>query len=238
MPGPVNQPLRQAVADMARELGDPVRVAVAEILAGGPRSASELASELAIATPRLGNHLARLRAAGIVTVTRSGRHAIYQLADLRVSEVLGTLRALVADSDAVAAAERQPDPMTQARSCYDHLAGRLGVAVFDYLVAARALQAPAAPDNTPVALGPGAAEAFARLGVDVGAPLPRRRKPATTCLDWTERRPHLGGALGAAILDSALARGWVVRAGGRVLTVTGKGRERLPPAPDAQGQRR
>jgi DNA-binding transcriptional ArsR family regulator len=223
----------RAVAAVARELGDPVRVAVTEILAGGPRSVSELASELAIATPRLANHLARLRAAGIVSVARSGRHATYQLADPRVTDVLIALRALVAGGDASTATERQPDPMTQARSCYDHLAGRVGVAVFDYLVAARALRPPVAPDNAPVALGPGAAAAFARLGVDVDTPLPRRRKPATTCLDWTERRPHLGGALGAAILDTALARGWVRRAEGRVLTVTAEGREHLPPPSDA-----
>jgi hypothetical protein len=95
-------------------------------------------------------------------------------------------------------------------------------------VAAGALLPPQAPDNAAVALGPGAAAGFARLGVDVTAPLPPRRKPATTCLDWTERRPHLGGALGAAVLASALAAGWVKRADGRALTVTAAGRKHLP----------
>lgn len=120
------------------------------------------------------------------------------------------------------------DPsLAGARTCYDHIAGRLGVALFDQLVAAGALQEPPAADNSEVALGPGAAAAFAPLGVDLAAPLPRRRKAATTCLDWTERRPHLGGALGAAVLDSALRSGWVQRSGGRALTVTPAGRQHL-----------
>jgi DNA-binding transcriptional ArsR family regulator len=227
MTGQAGQPQRQAVATLARELGDPVRIAVADVLAGGPRTASQLASELAIAAPRLANHLARLRAAGIVVMTRSGRHAIYRLADPRVTDALSALRALVRPGPA-AAARPHADPMAQARTCYDHLAGQLGVAVFDHLVAAGALLPPPDADNAPVTLGPEAASAFARLGVDVDTPLPRRRKPATTCLDWTERRPHLGGALGAAVLDSALSSGWVRRAGGRVLALTPAGRQALP----------
>jgi DNA-binding transcriptional ArsR family regulator len=229
--GQPDQPHQQAVAALARELGDPVRLAVADILAGGPRTASQLASELAIAAPRLANHLTRLRAAGIVAVTRSGRHAIYRLADPRISDVLRVLHAIVPGGGTLTPAEPEPDPMTQARTCYDHIAGRLGVAVFDHLVAAGALLAPPAADNAPVTLGPDAARAFASLGVDIGAPLPRRRKPATACLDWTERRPHLGGALGAAVLDSALARGWVRKTGDRTLTITPAGRKALPRTP-------
>ena len=230
MPGRADERQQQAVARLARELGDPVRVAVADILADGPRTASELASELAIAAPRLANHLTRLRAAGIVTVARSGRHAIYRLTDPPVTDALRALRALVPVSS-VKPAPPQPDPMAQARTCYDHMAGRLGVAVFDHLVAAAALLPPAAADNAPVTLGPEAAAVFAGLGVDVDAPLPRRRKPATTCLDWTEHRPHLGGALGAAILDSALTHGWVRRSGDRGLTITRAGRRALPGTP-------
>jgi DNA-binding transcriptional ArsR family regulator len=229
-PGRAGRPHQQAVAALAHELGDPVRLAVADILAEGPRTASELASELTIAAPRLANHLTRLRAAGFVAVTRSGRHAIYRLADPRISDALRVLHAVVPGDGALVTAAPRPDPMTQARTCYDHLAGRLGVALFDHLVAAGALLAPPAADNAPVTLGPRAAEAFARLGVNTDAPLPRRRKPATTCLDWTERRPHLGGALGAAVLDSALAHAWVRKTGDRTLTITPAGRRALPGA--------
>jgi hypothetical protein len=125
-------------------------------------------------------------------------------------------------------------PLAQARSCYDHLAGQLGVAVFDYLVAAGAVAGPAAgalPSRTgsraDLALGSGAAHGFAVLGVDAVASRPGRRPLAATCLDWTERRPHLAGALGAAVLEHALAAGWVRRADGRALTVTPAGRRRL-----------
>jgi DNA-binding transcriptional ArsR family regulator len=230
MPGKADQPHQQAVAALARELGDPVRLAVADILADGPRTASELASDLAIAAPRLANHLTRLRAGGIVAVTRSGRHAIYRLADPRLRDALRALHAIVPGDGTQTRTEPRPDPMTQARTCYDHIAGRLGVAVFDHLVAEGALLPPSAADNATVTLGPGAAAAFARLGVDIDAPLPRRRKPATTCLDWTERRPHLGGALGAAVLDSALARAWVRKTGDRALVITPAGRKALPEA--------
>lgn len=231
MPAPMDQPQLQAVAALVRELSDPVRIAVVDLLAAGPRTASELADELAIATPRLANHLARLRTAGIVAVARSGRHAIYRLADPRITGALGALRALVPSAGpAVAPPLPGRHLLADARTCYDHLAGRLGVAVFDNLVGGGALLAPPAADNSDIALGSGAAEGFAALGVNIRAPLPRRRKPATTCLDWTERRPHLGGALGAAILGSALARGWIQKTGTRTLTVTDVGRKHLPSA--------
>jgi DNA-binding transcriptional ArsR family regulator len=229
MPGRIDEPQLRALAGLVRELSDPVRIAAADLLAEGPRTASQLADELAIATPRLANHLTRLRAAGIVAVTRSGRHAIYRLADPGITDALSALRALVPEGKAISPVLPVDSPMAEARTCYDHLAGRLGVAVFDYLVAAGALLTPPDTDNAQVALGPGAAAGFAALGVDVDAPLPRRRKPATTCLDWTERRPHLGGALGAAILDSALAAGWVRNAGGRILAIAPAGSTHLPP---------
>jgi DNA-binding transcriptional ArsR family regulator len=237
----IDEPGLRATAAIMRELGDPVRIAVVDLLAREARTASQLAGELGISAPRLANHLARLRAAGIVTVTRSGRHAIYRLADARIAGAVGTLRALAptgtkaggrAAAGPAPAASRSPgspgQSLAEARTCYDHLAGRLGVAVFDHLVAAGALLPPAGTDNCEIGLGPDAAAGFAALGVDIAA-LPRRRKPATTCLDWTQRRPHLGGALGAAVLDRALAAGWVRRADGRGLTVTAAGRRHLPP---------
>jgi hypothetical protein len=129
-------------------------------------------------------------------------------------------------------------PLARARSCYDHLAGQLGVAVLDYLVAAGAVADPAAGalprpagnragSRADLPLGPGAADGFAALGVDAAASPPGRRPLAATCLDWTQRRPHLAGALGAAVLDHALTAGWVRRADGRALTVTAAGRRHL-----------
>jgi DNA-binding transcriptional ArsR family regulator len=259
MPQGFDKPQLKAVAGIARELSDPVRIAVADLLGDGPRTASQLADELGISAPRLANHLARLRAAGTVAVTHSGRHAIYRLTDARLTEALNALRALAStpgqtlpppDRPVASSGEAVSPPggglsssrpadssLAQARTCYDHLAGRLGVAVFDHLVAAGALLAPPDTDNSEIVLGPGAAVAFAALGVDVDAVSPGRRKAATTCLDWTERRPHLGGALGAAILASTLGCGWVRKDRGRLLTVTSAGRKNLPcPVASASGK--
>ena len=98
----------------------------------------------------------------------------------------------------------------EARTCYDHLAGRLGVAVFDGLVAAGAVVDDRRSDGA-VRFGQAAATVFGRLGVDLDRIAPQRRRLAYRCLDWTERRPHLGGALGAAVADAFLRAGWVRR---------------------------
>ena len=110
-----------------------------------------------------------------------------------------------------------------ARTCYDHLAGVLGVAVCDALVTARAI---APDDDRGFALGPRADEAFGALGVAL--PAPGRRAYARACIDWSERRPHLAGALGAAVADTLLERQWVTRVRGtRALLVSDAGRAGL-----------
>lgn len=117
--------------------------------------------------------------------------------------------------------------LAEARTCYDHLAGRLGVALYERLVSAGALVPPAAPGEREVALGPAAGTELAALGVDLAAIPKGRRRLAATCVDWTERRPHLAGPLGAAVLGAAFRDGCVARAEGRALTVTAEGRARL-----------
>ncbi len=117
-------------------------------------------------------------------------------------------------------------PMAEARSCYDHMAGRLGVGVLEALIRPGALGAPG-PDGI-VDLGPAAAQVFQALDVDTAAAARARRRFAFACLDWTERRAHLGGALGAALLDRLLQAGWVARQPGtRALLVAGSGRRQL-----------
>jgi len=133
--------------------------------------------------------------------------------------------------------------LAKARTCYDHLAGRLGVAIFDSLVARRAIAQPAARYRGPLGLGPAGPEVFGRLGIDLDEVRRQRRQFATACGDWTERRPHLGGALGAALWVRSLERGWVVRKPGtRIVVVTDGGRRGLhkllkirlePPTPPA-----
>ncbi len=234
---------REAPAALLQALGDPVRLAVLDLLASAPRTASQLAAEIGVAAPRLSHHLARLRSAGLVSVTHSGRHATYRLAEPGLLPPLRDLRQLALRASARPGSQppaRRPtlcSPLARARTCYDHLAGRLGVAIFDQLIGTGGLLPPPAADHSAVALGPAAGPGFAALGVDLAAPLPRRRQPALSCLDWTERRPHLGGALGAAVLDSLLARGWVQRGDGRALRVTAAGRSHLPGPRDVAAAR-
>jgi hypothetical protein len=117
-------------------------------------------------------------------------------------------------------------PLAEARSCYDHLAGHLGVAVLEALVRNSAL-APPGPSGV-IDLGPKGVEIFDALRVDPGRAAKARRRFAFACLDWTERRAHLGGALGAELFSRFLEWGWLARqAETRALLVTGKGRRGL-----------
>lgn len=222
-----DNPVLRAATTLARELADPIRLTALQLLAAeGPHTMSQLASALRVSAPRLGNHLARLRAHGLVAVEQQGRHAVYRLAEPGVADVLDAL-ARHAASRAVVSDRPSPQmPAEIARTCYDHLAGRLGVAVFGMLVARGALLPPDGRDAE-VALGADR-RAFADLGVDVPLADPGRRRAATACLDRSHRLPHLGGALGAAVLDAFVADDLVRRRdNSRTLTVTTTGARRL-----------
>jgi hypothetical protein len=120
-----------------------------------------------------------------------------------------------------------PDYLRAARTCYDHMAGSLGVRLHDAFVASRWITEETA-GSTSYAVTPAGATALAPLGIDVGALRAQRRRFAFACLDWSERRAHLGGALAAAVLDVALRRRWVGREpGSRALTVTPSGRREM-----------
>ncbi len=148
---------------------------------------------------------------------RSGRHAAYELAEPGLRELFSVLNELRSERPSA-------PPSVLAGTCYDHLSGRLGVALFDALVEQDAL----VPGDGGVALGEGAAVALERYGVDV--PEPSRRLMAYACLDSSEGRPHLGGALGAELARSLIERGWVVPApGSRAARITPAGRRALRP---------
>jgi DNA-binding transcriptional ArsR family regulator len=203
--------------DLLAELAHPVRLRVIDRLGqAGPATVSRLAQELDVPLPLLSNHLRRLREARLVNVERAGRHAVYSLADPGLEALTGVL-----DRVAGRVAPRPDVPDTafgRARTCYDHLAGRLGVELYRSLLERGAVRD--RPDGT-VELGPRADEAFRELGVEVAAVDPGRRRFAFECLDATERAPHLGGALGAAVAHGAVAAGWVKPTGDRVLDVAG-----------------
>jgi DNA-binding transcriptional ArsR family regulator len=186
------------------ELADDTRYAVLERLEEGPASATELGELLGVAPTRLANHLRRLRDAGLVTVSHHGRLAIYQLAEPGLREIFSMLNGL-----------RGTPPKSGRRvpagaTCYDHLAGRLGVALLDHLVQSAALQA--RDDEGELGLGPAAAGVLAGLGVELPSTRPRRML-AFSCMDSHAGRPHLGGQLGAQLAASLRQRGWVEPAG-------------------------
>ncbi|GAB3980027.1 helix-turn-helix transcriptional regulator [Plantactinospora veratri] len=237
-----DDPTLAAATSLARELADPVRLTALQLLAvEGPHTMTQLADALRVSPPRLGNHLARLRARGLVAVQQRGRHVVYRLASPDTAEVLTALARHGRGDIPGPRPARPPSPAETARTCYDHCAGRLGVAVFAALVRRGALLPPDGQHDE-LRLGPDPS-AFRDLGVDLDAVRPGRRKLATACLDRNHRLPHLGGVLGAEVLDALVADGLVRRQDGeRVLTLTGRGARRLPallpdfPAPPADSQ--
>ncbi len=207
---------------IAQALADPIRFAIVERLMDGPAAVSELVVLAGEAQSKVSNHLAVLRDRGLVSVTRLGRQRLYEIADPSVAQLVESL--LVIAGRGPRKIEMSPS-LARARTCYDHLAGRLGVAIFDALVARRAIAQPAARYRGPLGLGPAGAELLGRLGIDLDEVRRERRQFATACGDWSERRPHLGGALGAALWVRSLERGWVAqKPGTRIVAVTESGR--------------
>jgi DNA-binding transcriptional ArsR family regulator len=212
---------------VARLIGEPARAAMLDaLLSGQALAAGELARAAGVRPATASEHLSRLRQGGLVDVVRAGRHRYYRLATPEVAEVLEAL-SLLGSGRPVRSLRgaRTAAAMAVARTCYDHLAGQVGVAVCDALLARSALVA----GGDGYLLTAGGEELLGRLGVGVAEVRARRRRFARVCLDWTERRPHLAGALGAAVCDRLFALGWVVRRtpGGRALRVTDAGRSGL-----------
>lgn len=215
---------RMVGADDARvqlliELADETRFGALERLERGPASASELAAELDVSPTQLANHLRRLRDAGLVRGRRRGRLTIYELAEPGLREIFSILNGLCG---------RPPRPNSDppaAATCYDHLAGRLGTALYEHLVARGAIRGRAGEGE--LELGPGAGAVFATLGVEIPAASSRRLR-GYACLDSLVGRPHLGGELGARLLASLGDRGWVQPTGRpRRLEITPSGRRGL-----------
>ena len=206
---------------LLKELVDPLRLRVIDRLGhAGPATVSRLAAELGVSLPQLSNHLRRLRDAGLVSVRRSGRQAIYELADPGLQQLLPLLDSITGRVLAGAPSETST-PRVPSRTCYEHLGGEVGVAVYRGLRERDALRPRA---DGMVELGPTAGETFAALGVDIDALKPGRQRLAFECLDSTERVPHLAGALGDAVAEALVRRRWITRQpGSRVITLTPSG---------------
>lgn len=210
------------IAPVAGLIADPTRAAILTALLGGRAlAAGELARLSGVSAATASAHLARLLDGGLVDVLRQGRHRYYRLSGPEVAEVLEVLARVSARPPVRSLRQsRQARLLEEARTCYDHLAGRAGVALLDGLRANGCLDG-----ERVTAEGE---RLLAGLGVDVAGARATRRRFAPECLDWTERRAHLGGALGAAITEVLFERGWY-RPGTmpRAVTLTDAGRQGL-----------
>jgi DNA-binding transcriptional ArsR family regulator len=195
-------------------------------IGGGRHTARELAVAAGIAPSTATEHLDRLQAGGLVVCERVGRRREVRLAGPEVGRALEALAAIAPAKRVTGLrAWRHGEALRSARSCYDQLAGRAGVALADGLVAQRLLR----HGDGAFVLTPRGESRLAEFGLDIDAILGARRATARACVDWSERRPHVGGALGAALPDELLRRRWLRRPEpkGRALRVTAAGRDGL-----------
>ena len=210
------------VVVVARVLANRARQAMLDLLMDGRAHPSgDLAREAGVALSTASGHLVALARAGLVEAEPAGRQRRYRLSGPEVARAIEALaviapRRRVSSQHAATAAER----LREGRTCYDHLAGRLGVGITDALLARHALRA----RNGRFEVTGSGERLLGSIGVDVGAARERRRAFALACQDWTERRSHLAGALGAELCDRLLKLGWVERRGsGRAVAVSETG---------------
>ena len=193
------------IATVAALIGDPARARMLTALMDGrARTAKELAYGAAITPQTASSHLAKLLGARLLAMERQSRHRYFRLAAPSVGQAVEALMAVSPPRPRVTASAGPLDGLRLARTCYDHLAGRLGVRVTDAMVRRRLLK-PAGRDFLLTASG---ARFLGRLGVDVENARKERRAFARQCLDWSERRAHLAGALGAAVARRCLDLRW------------------------------
>ncbi|HUP35060.1 MAG TPA: winged helix-turn-helix domain-containing protein [Candidatus Limnocylindria bacterium] len=209
------------IAPAAGLVADPTRARMLTALMDGrARTAKELAYGAGVTPQTASSHLAKLLSARLLAVERQSRHRYFRLAAPSVGQAVEALMAVSLPRPRATAGEGPLAGLRLARTCYDHLAGRLGVSVTDAMVRRRLLT----PENRGYVLTAAGARFLDRLGVDVDASRRKRRAFAHQCLDWSERRPHLAGALGAAVARRCLELRWVQRvAGERTLTLSPPG---------------
>ncbi len=215
-------------AEVASLAGDPARAGMLHALMDGRAlTASELARVAGVTPQTASGHLAKMAAAGLLQVEKQGRHRYHRLASTAVARMMESIMQVASGVEAM-----RPAPVTgprdaalrAARTCYDHLAGHLGVALADALVIGghvELVQDAGLVTDAGIAL-------FGRIGIDVASLSPGRSKGARVlcrpCLDWSERRPHLAGVVGAALCAHSFEEGWIRRIEGtRAVSVTPKG---------------
>jgi DNA-binding transcriptional ArsR family regulator len=216
-------------AEIAALAGDPARAGMLHALMDGRAlTASELARVAGIAPQTASGHLTRLTAAGLLSVEKQGRHRYHRLASPGVARMMESIMQVASDLEPprkrLTVGPREA-ALRRARTCYDHLAGELGVALTDALVAGSYAEL----TNEAGLITDSGIDFLVRIGVDLDTLLARRTKRSQRvlcrpCLDWSERRWHLAGALGATICTHSFANGWIRRVDGtRAVLITPKG---------------
>lgn len=197
------------IVTVAALIGDQARAEVLTALLGGQAlTATELAVVANVTKQTISNHLSKLVEAGLLTVEAQGRHRYFRLAHDDVAHLLESLMGVAFRTGALRLRSSPREPaLRKARVCYDHLAGELGVLVFDGLCARKALDV--SPDG--LELTSSGRRFFEDLGLNLQALEHKRRAFCRGCLDWSERRTHLAGALGAAVLTDVIDRKWARR---------------------------
>ncbi len=214
------------MARVAHLFADPACARILKALMDGTmRPAGELAYAAGISAQSASAHLAKLVDGGLLTQEAQGRHRYFRIAGSAVADALESLDSLSVavrpcDPRSPAIPKATPIGFLHARTCYDHLAGEMAVQVCDAMLRARWMRAEGR-DFRITRLGE---TSLAALGVDLAKTRDSRRAFARACVDLTQRRPHLGGALGAALLDLYVTQGWVLRSGrSRAVSITPKG---------------
>jgi DNA-binding transcriptional ArsR family regulator len=213
---------------IAAAIGDPGRSKMLfALLDNRARTATELAIVADLRPSTASSHLARLKEERLVKVVKQGRHHYYTLYSSDVATVLEGLLAL-SGATMPRFVTKYPNQLRHARTCYDHIAGTLGVALLDTLLREGWLVADVPANAESYSLSPKGLLALNTLGIDVSDLETQRRQLAVPCLDWSERRPHLRGSLAAALLTLARKKKWVVgEMESRALTLTAKGRNEM-----------
>ena len=210
------------IAEIAALAGDPARANIlTALLDGRAMTASELAYAARVTPQTASAHLAKLSEAGLITATPSGRHRYFRLASPKVAQMLESIVAVAGENrPRFRPLSRQAAALRDARVCYDHLAGRLGVRIADAMIARGYLVL----EDDVARFTESGTRYLWELGIDLRIAGKGRRHLCRACLDWTERRPHIGGAIGAALAERWLALGWITRAkDSRAVAVTPDG---------------
>jgi len=214
-----------AASQIAAEIGEPARASMLYcLLDGRARTSTELAMVGNVTPSTASVHLHRLKLRRLVKVLAQGKHRYYSLAGANVASALEALSVLAGGTREIFL-PGTPNPLRAARTCYDHIAGTLGVSIHDRF---KELTWLSDGSGNSYDLTPAGVKACKALDIDIDTTRALRRRFAYPCVDWSERRPHVGGALGAALWHVALKRKWVIQdTDSRALTVTRLGKREM-----------